>query len=595
MTPIVLGNVIGQNGLEKRAKLDLEILKVQNLLLQANSGGGKSWAIRRIVEQAFGKIPIIVIDPEGEFATLRQKYDFVLAARGGDTPIDVRSAALLAHKLLKLRVSCVCDLSELSPPQRKQWVQAFITALVNAPKELWTDFLIIIDEAHEFAPEKGHGESPAAGPLVDLAAKGRKRGFGTIAATQRLGKLLKDFAAELKNVMIGQTWIDIDRDRAAGALGVQKADRNEFFQRIKTLEPGNFFGLGRAIAIEATLIKVGEVETEHPTPGRRQSAAPPPTAKIKHMLPQLADLPAEAEEKLKTEAQLKGEITRLNREVAQLSRQLSAKPAAQVETKTTEISVVKDADLKRMEKLADKLHEREEAFIAKLQNERDAILNAYDRAAQAQQAVVSELGSLRTVVQRAAGAKTFPTTQVVKHYIADARPPNASGHPVIAVVPSKPADGSPSDLSRAARAILGVLAQRDQATDSQVSILSGYSITSSSFANALSELRTAGYMTGDRSRLAITDAGRAAAPDTPPLPTDGKGLLDYWMAKLGACERKMLDTLFTHRELTREQLSALTRYSITSSSFANGLSTLRTLELVSGRGAEPIRISETFA
>ena len=181
--------------------------------------------------------------------------------------------------------------------------------------------------------------------LIDLAAKGRKRGYGVIAATQRLGKLSKDFAAELKNVLIGQTFIDIDRERAAGNLGVSKSNKPEFFKSVMKLEPGAFFAFGRAFILEPTLVTIGDVVTEHPEAGRRQSAPPPPTDKIRHLLPQLADLPKEAEDKLQTEKELRGRIRELEQEVTR-----KPEPAV-APAKTVEKSVLKEADIKRLERL----------------------------------------------------------------------------------------------------------------------------------------------------------------------------------------------------------------------------------------------------
>lgn len=76
--------VIGTKG----EHFDLDVLLPTRLLIQANSGGGKSYLIRRMVEQLFGHVQVIIIDPEGEFATLREQYDFVLVGRGGETPAD---------------------------------------------------------------------------------------------------------------------------------------------------------------------------------------------------------------------------------------------------------------------------------------------------------------------------------------------------------------------------------------------------------------------------------------------------------------------------------------------------------------------------
>lgn len=67
------------------------------LLIQSNSGGGKSWAIRRLLEQTYGQVQQIVLDLEGEFSTLRAKFDYIVAGKDGDTPAHPSSAKLLAR------------------------------------------------------------------------------------------------------------------------------------------------------------------------------------------------------------------------------------------------------------------------------------------------------------------------------------------------------------------------------------------------------------------------------------------------------------------------------------------------------------------
>src|SRR5437588_6833740 len=99
--------------LNKTISFDLPTLLDTRLLIQANSGGGKSWLIRRILEQSHGNVQHIIVDSEGEFSTLREQYDYVLAGKDGDTPADPKSAALLARKLLELNVSAIRDLYAL--------------------------------------------------------------------------------------------------------------------------------------------------------------------------------------------------------------------------------------------------------------------------------------------------------------------------------------------------------------------------------------------------------------------------------------------------------------------------------------------------
>jgi hypothetical protein len=179
MSRIVIGKADG-----KDVVVDLTTLLPTRLLLQAGSGGGKSWAIRVLAEQFFGKVQVIIVDPEGEFATLREKYPYVLVGKGGETPADPRSAALVAHRLLELQASAVCDLYDLKSHLRHSWVKTFLDALIEAPKELRTPCVVVVDEAHMFCPEKG--ESEAYGSMVDLCTRGRKRGLCAVFATQRL-------------------------------------------------------------------------------------------------------------------------------------------------------------------------------------------------------------------------------------------------------------------------------------------------------------------------------------------------------------------------------------------------------------------------
>src|SRR5260370_6811879 len=186
--------------LSNQTSIDLPTLIDPRLLIQANSGGGKSWLIRRLLEQTHGKVQQIVIDLEGEFSTLREKFDYILAGKNGDTPVEPRSASLLGRRLLELNVSAIIDLYELPQYERKRFVKLFLEALINAPKQLWHPVLVVIDEAHVFAPEKGQSE--AMGAVIDLVTRGRKSGYCAVLATQRLSKLHKDPAPDCNTQLL---------------------------------------------------------------------------------------------------------------------------------------------------------------------------------------------------------------------------------------------------------------------------------------------------------------------------------------------------------------------------------------------------------
>lgn len=92
-----LGNASG-----KPLSVDLLKLIDTRLLVQANSGGGKSWLLRLIAERVAGHVQLIILDPEGEFATLREKLELALVDGGAELSTDVRTAALLARGALGL-------------------------------------------------------------------------------------------------------------------------------------------------------------------------------------------------------------------------------------------------------------------------------------------------------------------------------------------------------------------------------------------------------------------------------------------------------------------------------------------------------------
>lgn len=130
--------------------VNLSTLLRTRMLIQANSGGGKSWAIRRLLEQSHGKIQQIVLDVEGEFSTLRERFDYILVGPGGDIATDTRTAAVLAERLLELRASAIIDLFELHKSERPRYVKQFLNAMIAVRKELWTPCMIVLDEAHHF-------------------------------------------------------------------------------------------------------------------------------------------------------------------------------------------------------------------------------------------------------------------------------------------------------------------------------------------------------------------------------------------------------------------------------------------------------------
>ncbi len=523
------------------AELDLDIVLESNLLVQAASGGGKSWLIRRLVEQTFKHVPICIIDIEDDFSSLREKFDFVLAGPNGETPIDVKTARLLARRMLELRMSIVCNLFELQPAMRRVWIREFFNALIEAPKSLWTHFLVFLDEAHLSAPEKE--ESVALGAVRDMAARGRKRGYGLVAATQRLGKFDKDAAAECKNVVIGQTFMDIDRDRAAASLGIGRGEaRRAFDKEVKLLDPGQFYALGRALVREPRLFMSGAIQTTHPKAGQRgRLKPPPPTRAILHLLPQLADLPQEAETEIKTLEGFKAENARLVRELAAAKR---AAPAAQPVEKLVEKVVVAPLppELREISVSASK-HvvdvDRELTALGKASGALYENANTIHKRLEALQRqyvmpLKTELVNLDRLVRHQPKAKL---AAALAQQASSTSALKLSGTPVrTGASPSSDIGGAPQRMLEGLKLLGGRGSKR------AVAALATIKASTGSFRTYLSTLRTAGFVTTEGDYMILTPAGSEQA-GVLEIPGTVEGFFEMWAKHLGGTEREILRVL----------------------------------------------------
>ena len=65
---------IGTDATGRPVSVDVEELLATRLLVQGNSGSGKSHLLRRLLEESAGMVQQVVIDPEGDFVTLAEGF-----------------------------------------------------------------------------------------------------------------------------------------------------------------------------------------------------------------------------------------------------------------------------------------------------------------------------------------------------------------------------------------------------------------------------------------------------------------------------------------------------------------------------------------
>lgn len=531
--------------------LDLPRLIDTKLLVQANSGGGKSWLLRLIAEQAIPLVQTIIIDPEGEYSSLREAHDLLIVGSEGEIRPNTDAAGLLARKLAELQTSAVIDLYDLSRADQRRFVRLFLESLLAVPKSLYHPMIIAIDEAHLFAPERSAGEAESTQAVISLMTLGRKRGFCSLLATQRLSKLHKD-ASEVNNVCFGRTWLDVDLQRAGKTLGMNPAD----YAKLRDLAPGEFFGFGPAFSIPGvTRFTANQVRTTHPKAGQRHLMAPPRASEaIQSIVAQLKDLPEQAKQEALDLAQAQARIR-------QLERELKAKPQAEADPGVIQRAI---ADAERQLTLGFQKIEKE------YRNQIEELSNRLER--------IGKLAHLNG---------SFPAIERVTI-------PAAPKAPAAVSVRRLPEAATPaSDLPKGEQAILTAIAQYPEgATREQLTILTGFKRSTRDA--YLQRLRTKEFIEQRGSLLFCTESGtEALGSDFEPLPT-GEALQEHWLDRLPEGEGKILEILLAAypAAVAREALSEQTGYARSSrDAYLQRLSARR---LVSAEGRGAVVASKVF-
>jgi len=544
-----------------KKELDLERFIDSRGLICANSGAGKSYTARKILEESNEHVMAIILDIEGEFKTLREKFpDFLLIGQDGDVELNMESASLLPKKLLELNASAILDISELKQPDRIRYTKKFLEALMEVERKYWKPCLILLDEIHRLAGQQEKQDSTYA--VIDLATRGRKRGFCLIGATQRISKLHKDVVAELNNYFIGRTSLDIDMKRSADILGFST---KQDMLSLRDLNDGEFYVFGPAISKTVEKEQVALTKTTHPKRGMLlEQQISPPTEKIKNMLSKLSDLPKEAQLELKTLQEHKKEINRLKFE-------LRKKP--QPETRVDE---------RASQRTYDKgFKHAEEQYYDTLRDIKQ--INKF---------LVRKIEDASKTLD-----KDIPQTVEPKKISSNSLLPNL----LQIRTPEQPAtkvvnvDFDGGKITGGAMRILKASAMfhPNPISKARAGAIAGLSFKSGSFNTYISTLRRNNLIDGNGREFTITEQGMQLAGDVQPLPDN---LVQMWANIMKGGASRMLIYLSEQypNSISKDELGEGTSMSHTSGTFNTYLSTLKRNGLIKIDGQEIKCSAELF-
>jgi hypothetical protein len=174
-------------------------------------GSGKTNTAAVVIEELLlHNLPLTIVDIEGEYWGLKERFDVVVVGQSAnvDIPITTAHAATFAEYSIAQGVSLVLDLSEMDPDEVQPFLLSYFNALWQAAFKARRPYQIILEEAHEFVPQGVR--TPLKAILTRIALRGRKRGLGLITISQRSAKVEKDVLTQAAIVFLHKVVHPID-------------------------------------------------------------------------------------------------------------------------------------------------------------------------------------------------------------------------------------------------------------------------------------------------------------------------------------------------------------------------------------------------
>ncbi len=159
---------------------------------------GKTNTVAVLAEELLSRgQPLTIVDIEGEYWSLKERYDILVAGRSehAELEIGVENAAELAEVSLRRGISVILDLSDYAEEESAALLLAYFQRLWTVAFTLRRPYQIILEEAHEWIPQGTR--TPLKQLLIRIALRGRKRGLGIILASQRSAKVEKDVLTQV--------------------------------------------------------------------------------------------------------------------------------------------------------------------------------------------------------------------------------------------------------------------------------------------------------------------------------------------------------------------------------------------------------------
>ena len=167
--------------------------------ITGKSGSGKSntasVVAEKLLDNGFG---LLIVDIDGEYYGLKEAYEILHV--GGDEECDIQvteeHAGKIASLALEQNVPIILDVSSyLDEEAAENLLTEVSKQLFAKAKKQKQPFLMLVEECHEWIPEKG-GMGEVGKMLIKIGKRGRKHGLGIVGISQRPADVKKDYITQ---------------------------------------------------------------------------------------------------------------------------------------------------------------------------------------------------------------------------------------------------------------------------------------------------------------------------------------------------------------------------------------------------------------
>lgn len=174
-------------------ELPLKALIGESVAVLGIKGSGKTNTAAVLIEELLTSgLPLTVVDIEGEYWGLKERFEILVAGRSANVDIEVRAeqAAKIAEFSVLHGISVILDMSEFSQEEMMNFLLQYFKSLWATCFHTRKPYEVVLEEAHEFIPQSIR--TPLKEVITRIALRGRKRGLGIISVSQRSAKVEKD-------------------------------------------------------------------------------------------------------------------------------------------------------------------------------------------------------------------------------------------------------------------------------------------------------------------------------------------------------------------------------------------------------------------